>query len=71
MKLTLLGTESKNGQSPTLWATDRGTFVVQGWQVDDPEVLATLAVPTHEQVVEIPMALLRFAPRPQVDSELP
>lgn len=62
MKLTLLGTESEGGQSPTLYATDRGTFVVQGWRVTDTEALTTLDIPGHETVVEIPAALLRFAP---------
>ncbi len=62
MKLTLLGTESEGGQSPTLYATDRGTFVVQGWRITDAEALTTLNIPGHETAVEIPAALLRFAP---------
>ena len=57
----MLGTESKSGQSPTLYATDRGTLVVQGWRITDAEALDALAVPEHETVVEIPVALLRFA----------
>lgn len=61
MKLTLLGTESENGGSPTLYATDRGTYVVQGWRVTDADALGTLRVPGHETVVEIPAELLRFA----------
>lgn len=62
MKLTLLGSESKSGQSPTLYATDRGTLVVQGWRVTDAEALSSMTVPEHETAVEIPVALLRFAP---------
>jgi hypothetical protein len=62
VKLTLLGTESENGGSPTLYATDRGTYVLVGWRVTDPEALAVLSVPGHETVVEIPAALLRFLP---------
>lgn len=62
MKLTFLGKESKNGQSPTLYATDRGTLVVQGWKVTDAEALSTLDVPEHEGLLEIPPGLLRFAP---------
>jgi hypothetical protein len=62
MKLTFLGSESEGGQSPTLYATDRGTLVVQGWRVDDSDALAKLDIPGHETVVEIPIALLRFAP---------
>ncbi|MPZ65627.1 MAG: hypothetical protein GEU83_08960 [Pseudonocardiaceae bacterium] len=62
MKITLLGTTSKDGQSPTLYETDRATFLVQGWHVHDPEALASMNIPEHETVVEIPSALLRFAP---------
>ena len=60
MKLTFLGKDSKNGQSPTLYATDRGTLVVQGWRVTDPEALSVLDLPGHETVCEIPPGLLRF-----------
>ena len=62
MKLTLLGSESEHGDSPTLYATDRDTVVVQGWRVTDVEALDKMAIPEHETVVEIPLALLRFAP---------
>lgn len=59
-----MGSESKSGQSPTVYATDRGTYVVQGWRVLDEEALASMTVPDHETAVEIPAALLRFLPRP-------
>ena len=51
MRLTFLGKDpdSQGGQSPTLYATDRDTYVVQGWRV--PEEAAS---------VEIPHALLTF-----------
>jgi hypothetical protein len=63
MKLTLLGSETKDGGSPALYATDRGTLVVQGWRVTDPDARTVLAnMPAHEDVLEIPPALLRFAP---------
>jgi hypothetical protein len=62
MKLTLLGTDSKSGQSPTLYATDRGTVVVQGWRVTDSDALDALDLPEHETAVEVPLRLLRFAP---------
>lgn len=52
MKLTLLGKESKFGQSPTLYATDHGTVVVQGWRVIDAEALDALDLPDHETAVE-------------------
>ncbi|MGH3919018.1 MAG: DUF6879 family protein, partial [Pseudonocardiaceae bacterium] len=33
MRLTFLGKATQGGGSPTLFATDRGTYVVQGWKV--------------------------------------
>jgi hypothetical protein len=64
MRLEFLGTTSGGGNCPNLYRTDRGTYVVQGEKVTDPEALATLGergLPDHETVVEIPTALLRFA----------
>ncbi|MEV5752458.1 hypothetical protein AB0L00_31970 [Actinoallomurus sp. NPDC052308] len=62
MRLRFLGTDSQVGQCPTLYATDRDTYVVQGWKVTDPEALADLRdVLDGETFVEIPKALLRFA----------
>lgn len=62
MRLTYLGKISDDGESPTLYATDRGTYVVQGWKIDDVEALATMKIPPHETAVEIPPGLLGFAP---------
>ncbi len=62
MQLTFLGETSNNGGSPTLFGTDRDTYLVQGWKVLDADTLAQLNLPEHETVVEVPRALLRFAP---------
>ncbi|PRX99121.1 hypothetical protein [Allonocardiopsis opalescens] len=43
---------------PTMWRTDRGTYVVQGYIVTDPEELATLNLPPGETAVEVPARLL-------------
>jgi len=41
---------------------DRGTFVVQGWRVTDPEAITDLIdVRENESYVEIPKTLLRYA----------
>jgi|SRR5215475_664282 len=48
MQLTFLGKQTQGGGSPTLFATDRGTYVVQGWKV-----------PGQPASVEVPAALLR------------
>ncbi|HYN96386.1 MAG TPA: hypothetical protein VES42_21305 [Pilimelia sp.] len=43
---------------PSLYKTDRDTFVVQGWRVTDAEALAQLDIPAHETVVEVPTDVL-------------
>jgi len=60
MRLTFLAkdTGSNGGQSPTFYRTDKGTYVIQGWKVHDPEALATLNLPDHESAVEVPANLV-------------
>ncbi|MGI9001398.1 MAG: hypothetical protein ACR2GH_06990 [Pseudonocardia sp.] len=53
MEIRFLGKETDHGDSPTLYATDRDTYLVQGWKVTDPDILAKLDVPESETVVEI------------------
>jgi hypothetical protein len=48
MRLRFLGKDTQGGGSPTLFATDRDTYVVQGWKV-----------PGEDTSVEIPRLLLR------------
>jgi hypothetical protein len=47
------------GTCPTVYATDRGTFVVQGAIVTDPQALASVDLPANEALVEVPAELLR------------
>jgi hypothetical protein len=63
MKLTFLGGDSGQDGSPRVYATDRGTFVVQGYKVEDAETLAQLRIPGHETVIEIPAELLKYFPK--------
>ena len=65
VKLTFLGQESGKSGCPTLYATDRGTIVVQGWRIDDQQTLSQMNIPGHETVLEVPAALFRHLP-PQV-----
>ncbi len=66
MKITHLGTvDSGKSGSPTAFATDRGTYLIQGWKVTDEEALAEAqrrGLPAHEDIVEVPAELLRFLP---------
>lgn len=49
MQLTFLGKDTQGGGSPTLFATDRQTYVVQGWKV-----------PGDDGSVEIPQHLVTY-----------
>jgi hypothetical protein len=53
MKIRFLGKESEYRDSPTLYATERCTYLVQGWKVTDPEILTKLNIPESETVVEV------------------
>jgi hypothetical protein len=48
MRLRFLGKDTQGGGSPTLFLTDRDTYIVQGWKV-----------PGEDTSVEIPRLLLR------------
>ncbi|MGW6917239.1 hypothetical protein ACWGB8_25910 [Kitasatospora sp. NPDC054939] len=65
MQLRMLGTTSEDGKCPTLYETDEGDIVVQGYRLTDPEALAQLQnVLPGETFVVVPRDLLaRFAPR--------
>lgn len=66
MRAQLLGKdpESQEGNSPTLFATDRTdrkTYIAQGWKVTDPQVLADVGpVPDHEALIEIPEEVIKM-----------
>ncbi len=49
MRLRFLGKSTQGGGSPTLYATDRNTYVVQGWKVEG-----------QDDSVEIPHRLLQY-----------
>ena len=58
MRLTFLGKNSQPNQSPTLYATDRGSYLVQGWIVTEPEILAKIMLADNETIVEVPAKLM-------------
>jgi hypothetical protein len=65
MKLTFLGKDSTPNDSPTLYETDRETYLVQGYVVTDPEALSQMRLPEGETVVEVPKRLMRYLPEEQ------
>lgn len=58
---------STEGDSPTLFATDRTdrvTYVAQGWKVTDPQVRADVGpMPDHETLIGIPEEVLKYYAR--------
>lgn len=65
--------ESQEGQSPTLFATDRTdrvTYIAQGWKVTDPQALADIGpVPGHETLIEVPEEVLKYYARRYLQEE--
>ena len=51
---------SEPSGSPTLYRTDRGSWVVQGWVVTDQAALVAMNIPAGESCVEIPDRLVPF-----------
>ena len=67
MKITYIrDTSPTRDTCPTLRRTDRGTYLVQGYVVSDPEALAELNIPEGEAVVEVPAELF-----PEIDDARP
>jgi hypothetical protein len=62
MRVTFVGKDPDSNPtgSPTVYRTDRDTWLVQGWVVMDPEALEQLAIPDGETVVEIPNRMIPF-----------
>jgi hypothetical protein len=66
-RLRFLGKETQGGGSPTLFDTDetmygKEVYVLQGWKITDPAVLAELGVPGHEAVIAVPKKLMMHLP---------
>jgi hypothetical protein len=61
MRLTFVAKdpESQPQRSPTLYRTDRASWMVQG-RVTDPDVLAQMNIPEREIACEIPDRLVPF-----------
>ncbi|MFG2566629.1 hypothetical protein ACGFR6_14455 [Streptomyces sp. NPDC048567] len=57
MKLRFLGKNSNVGDCPTLYSTDRGTYLVQGWKIFANDLLMQLDIPEGQTAVEVPTEL--------------
>ncbi|MEV6668844.1 hypothetical protein [Streptomyces sp. NPDC051162] len=57
MKLRFLGKNSTPGDSPTLYASDRDSYVIQGWKIYANDLLMQLDVPQGDVAVEVPIEL--------------
>jgi hypothetical protein len=62
MHLTFVGKDPDSNPtgSPTVYRTDRGSWVVQGWVVSDSHTLAQMDIPDGEACVEIPDRMVQF-----------
>jgi len=69
MRLRFLGKHSSPSNSPTLWDTDAGQYVIQGFELD-PDALAQVGdVPPGELVIRVPKELMRYLPEAGRDAE--
>ena len=59
MRLTFLGKETQTGNSPTLWETDDGQYVIQGFTLDADALAQVGTVPDGELVIRVPKKLMR------------
>jgi hypothetical protein len=60
VKLTYLGKETQGGNSPTVWETDDGHYVIQGFTLDAETLAQVGAVPDGEAVIWVPKQLMRY-----------
>lgn len=70
MSLRFLGVDSTPTNSPTLYVSEHGSYIVQGWIVTDPDILAQLEVSDDETLVEIPPGLLSHLAKDGVNGEV-
>jgi hypothetical protein len=63
MQLHWLGSDSKDGDSPTLYDTDEDQYVIQGFKITDPQTRAQVDVPEGEEVIRVPKALMKYLPK--------
>src|SRR5258708_33503784 len=60
MRLTFIGKDplSNPTGSPTVYVTDEGTLIVQGWVIAGGAAREGMKIPSGEEAVEIPIRML-------------
>jgi hypothetical protein len=71
MRMTFIAKDPDSNPtgSPTLYRTDRQSWVVQGWDVTDAEALAQMSIPAGESAVEIPDRMIQFFTQEDHDAD--
>jgi hypothetical protein len=59
MQLTFLGKDTQGGNSPTLWETDDGQYVIQGFTLGADALSQVGTIPDGEAVIRVPKKLMR------------
>jgi hypothetical protein len=62
MRLRFLGKHSAPDNSPTLWDTDEGQYVIQGFGLDADALAQVGHIPQGEAVIRVPKELMRYLP---------
>jgi hypothetical protein len=62
MRLRFLGKHSVPDNSPTLWDTDEGQYVIQGFRLDADALAQVGHIPHGEAVIRVPKELMRYLP---------
>ena len=75
MRLRFLGINTGKDGCPTLYASDRDTYVIQGWRVSDPAKRGQFDLSPEQTCVEVPRPLMAFleldSPSATVGEEAP
>ncbi|HXL87940.1 MAG TPA: hypothetical protein VN969_02980 [Streptosporangiaceae bacterium] len=71
MQLRFLGKHSAPGNSPTLWDTGLGQYVIQGFTLDAPALAQVGDIPAGEAVIWVPAELMRYLPEEHDASDSP
>jgi hypothetical protein len=69
MSLRFLGGDTGGGGSPRLYQVG-DDYLVQGYVVTAPHLLAELDIPAGETVVRVPQSLWKYLPRDKLEAAL-